>query len=81
MKAEIVTNGGEGGRLAKELCDALGLKHVRNLIIQMPRNGLFTVTAEFYPEIDGVKQMTTILKKFRLEEIKDKWQEKLESLN
>jgi hypothetical protein len=67
----VVSGMSEGGRLANEICDAFGLKHVRDLKIHMPHNGIFTVTAEFYPEIDGVKQFTPILKKFRLEAIEE----------
>ena len=57
---------------AKEICDALGLKHVRKLDIHMAINEVMTVTAEYFPEVDGVKQFIPVLKKFELVEIKDK---------
>ena len=53
-------------RLAKEICDALGLKHVRKLDIHLACDEIMTATAEFYPEVDGVKQFPAILKKFEL---------------
>ena len=52
--------------LAKEICDALGLKHVRKLDLHFEAGGVATVEAEIYPEVDGVKQIPTILKKFQL---------------
>jgi hypothetical protein len=67
----IMAAGGTGGKLAKEICDAFGLKYVRKLDIHMAYNEIFTVTAEFYPEIDGIRQMVPILKKFELVEIQD----------
>ena len=56
--------------LAKEICDVLGLKHVRKLDIHMAYDEIITVTAEFFPEVDGVKQFIPILKKFELVEKK-----------
>ena len=55
-----------GEKIAKEICDALGLKHVKTLDIHLAHNECFTVTAEFYPEIDGIKQISAILKKYNL---------------
>lgn len=69
----VVTGKSEGGMLAKEICDAFGLKHVRRLDFHMAHNEIFTVTAEFYPEIDGVRQAVPILKKFELVPIKDEY--------
>ena len=62
---------GGNHKLTFEICEALGLKHVRKLDIHFAFDEMATVTAEFYPEIDGVKQMAPILKKFRLEAIED----------
>lgn len=62
----ILTGRGEGGKIAKEICDVLGLKHVRCLDLHMAINDIFTVTATFYPEIEGVKQFSTIIKKYKL---------------
>ncbi len=53
-----------------EICEALGLKHVRKLNLHMGIDEIVTVEAEFYPEIDGVKQLVPILKKFELVEKK-----------
>jgi len=53
-------------KLGKEICDALGLKHVKELSIHIPSDGLFTVEAKIYPTVDGVKQFPAILKKFKL---------------
>ncbi len=72
MKAAVVTNGGEGGKLAKEICDALGLKHVQAIDIHMAVNEIFTVTAKFYLEIDGIRQFPAILRKFELIAVIDK---------
>ncbi|HUU40865.1 MAG TPA: hypothetical protein VMW42_07990 [Desulfatiglandales bacterium] len=63
--------GSEAGKLAKEICDALGLKHVQRLDIHMAHDEIFTVTAKFYPEIDGMRQLPAIMKKFRLIEIEN----------
>jgi hypothetical protein len=56
-------------QLGKELSDALGLKHVRMLDIHCEVNSLVTVTAEFYPEEDGVIQFPAILRKYKLQPI------------
>lgn len=62
----VVNGCSEGGKIAREICDALGLKNVRDLKIHFPLRGCFTVEAEFYPEIDGVRQFPAILRKFDL---------------
>ncbi|GAG97002.1 unnamed protein product [marine sediment metagenome] len=56
--------------VCKEIADALGIKHCRKLDIRMRWDEIITIEAEFYPEIDGVKQLVPILKKFRLVEKK-----------
>ena len=55
-------------KIGKDICDALGLKHCRDIKIHIPANGIVTVIAELYPEIDGAMQFPAILKRFRLEE-------------
>ena len=55
--------------LPQEICGALGLKHVKSLDLHMAVDDVVTVTTEFYPEIDGVKQFPSILKKYGLYEI------------
>lgn len=56
-------------KVAAEFCEALGLKHVVSLDIHLALDEIMTVTAQFYPEEDGVKQMIPVFKKFRLEPI------------
>ena len=55
-----------GRTIGKEIADALGIKHCRKLVIHIPLKEIVTVEAEFYPEIDGVKQLLPILKRFEL---------------
>lgn len=57
-----------GHNLGKEIADALGIKHCRKLDIRMRMDEIVTVEAEFFPEIDGIKQLVPILKKFELVE-------------
>ncbi len=60
-----------GDKLGKEIADALGLKHCRMINIHLEHDRIAIVTAEFYPEIDGVKQFPPILKKFNLVAIEE----------
>ncbi len=64
LKYSLVTG---VNKLGKEIADALGLKHVRSLDFHIQADGLATVTAEMFPEVDGVKKFPAILKKFKLE--------------
>lgn len=57
---------GARGKLEKEICDALGLKHVQKLDLHFEVGHVATVEARFYPEVDGVKQFPAILRKFEL---------------
>ena len=59
-------------KICKEISDALGLKHVRKLIINMEVGHIVTVEAEFYPEIDGIRKLPAILKMFNLVEAAEK---------
>ena len=52
--------------ICKEIANALGIKHCRKLDIRMRIDEIVTVEAEFFPEIDGIKQLVPILKKFEL---------------
>ena len=61
-----------GQKIAKEICDVLGLKHVIILDIHLAVNEMMAVTATFYPEIDGIIQLPAILKKFELVPIVEK---------
>lgn len=60
-----------GDKIGKEIADGLGLKHVRRLDIHIACHEVVTVTAEFYLEIDGVKQLVPILKRYELVEKKE----------
>jgi len=58
----------------QKIAEALGIKHCRGLEIKMHVDSIMTVKAEFYPEIDGIKQATPIFKEFELiakKEVKD----------
>jgi len=57
-------------QLGKEMADALGLKHVRNLDFHIGYDSIATVKAEYYPEKDGVKQFPAILSEYELIERK-----------
>ena len=60
-----------GGKLAKEICDGFELKHVSELKIHMVSNGLFTLEAKMFMDNDGARQLTEVLKKFKLVPIED----------
>jgi len=55
-----------------EICDVLGLKHVKKLDLHMEAGKPVTITAEFYPDADGLMQFPSILKKYELIEAKSK---------
>jgi hypothetical protein len=57
-------------KLCKEICDALGLRHVKQLDLHMSTNEIMTITVEMYPEVNGVMQLPSIFKKFNLVEKK-----------
>jgi hypothetical protein len=52
--------------IAKQICDALGLRNVMDLKIHFPIDGIATITAEMYMEYDGAKCLPVILQKFEL---------------
>lgn len=52
--------------VGKEIADALGIKNARRIDVHLEKGKPITVTAEFYPEVDGIKQVPAILKKFAL---------------
>jgi hypothetical protein len=58
-------------KMIGEICDALGLKHCNYLNINFEKNSFARVTARFTPEVDGVKQMQSVLKDFHLVPIKE----------
>jgi hypothetical protein len=53
------------------ICEALGLKHCIGLNIDMQFGEIVTITAKYYPEIHGIKQLESIFKKFSLVERKE----------
>lgn len=57
--------------VGKEICDALGLKHVRKMDIHFECHKTVIVDVEYFPEIDGVKQIAAIFRKFELTEKKE----------
>jgi hypothetical protein len=55
--------------ICQEICEALGLKHVRALSITMMINNPVEVSASFHPEKDALKLLIPILKRYSLMEI------------
>lgn len=53
-------------RLGLEIANALGIKRCKSIEIKIACNEITTVKAEFYPEIDGVKQLVPIFKEYEL---------------
>jgi len=66
---KVIMNLASGQNIGKEIADALGLKHCTSLDIHIHKDKFVTATATFNPEIEGMKQIYTILKKFHLTEI------------
>lgn len=58
-------------KICKEICGALKLKYARKLNIYMETGKSITAEVEFYPEIDGVRQLVPILRKLQLVPISD----------
>jgi len=58
-------------KFCQEICEALGLKHVRKLDLHMAFDEIVTVTIQFYPEEEGVKKLVPVLKKYNLIETKE----------
>ena len=53
-------------KIAKEICDILGLKHVRKLKLELAYDGLFTCEAEFLITKNQTKRLIPVLGKFEL---------------
>ena len=53
-------------KMCQDICEALGLKHVRKLDIHMAVDEIVTIRAEYYPEKDGIMCLPSILKDFAL---------------
>lgn len=67
MNSNKLCSGGEAELLAAEIANNLGIKHCRKLVITMEHDKLFTVEAILYPEIDGLKNIVPVMKKFNLQ--------------
>ena len=52
--------------VCKEICDALGLKNARKFVLTMEIDSIVTVDVEYFPEIDGMKQIRRSLAKYKL---------------
>ena len=55
-------------KIAKEICDIFGLKHVRMLNLHFAVGNFVRATVEFYPEENKIRQLIPILEHYRLEE-------------
>ncbi|OPY74916.1 MAG: hypothetical protein A4E65_03693 [Syntrophorhabdus sp. PtaU1.Bin153] len=60
-----------GQEFGTELVKLWGLEHCRDLKIHIPINGIVIITAEFNATDEQMKEFETVLKKYRLEEIKE----------
>jgi hypothetical protein len=58
-------------KIGKEIADALGLKRVKKMEIHLEARKLAFIGVEFCPDIDGLKAIETIIKKYTFEEIKE----------
>ena len=54
------------GKDCVEICEALGLKHVRRIDLHMAIDSVVIAEVEYYPEKNGVLKLPAILKKFKL---------------
>lgn len=52
----------------KEIADQFGLKNCRDIKIHIPITGIVTITAEVYPEVDGIRSLMSVLKVYELTE-------------
>jgi len=57
--------------IEKEICDVLGLKYVRTLNIHFSAKNIPIVTAEMFIGTEQVKNLTTVLRKFKLVPIEE----------
>lgn len=55
-------------KVCAKVAEALGIKHCKWLQIDMHIDEIVTIKAEFAPEIDGVRQLDTIFKQYKLVE-------------
>jgi len=60
------------GELCKEIAESLGIKHCTSLKIEINRDCIVHVKAEFYPEEEGLMKFHTIIKEYTLTEKEEK---------
>ena len=53
-------------KLCAKIAKALGIKHCKSLDLRMRLNEIVSIKAEFYPEIDGIKQLESVFKEYEL---------------
>jgi len=53
-----------------EICDALGLKRVTSLQLNMKLGEIVRIEAEYFPDKEDLKKLIPILKRYELKEIK-----------
>jgi len=56
----------KGGQLAKEICDILGIKHCKYLVLDFPRTGLFTATATVNIHQSDLEGVMVLIKKYNI---------------
>ena len=59
-------------KIGAEIEKIFGIKHCKALTIHFSVNEIVTVQAEFYPEIDGIKQALSVIEKYKLVPLDDK---------
>ena len=55
-------------KIASDICDVLGLKHVRHLELIMDTKAVITIKAELFPEADVLKDIKEILEDYQAEQ-------------
>lgn len=60
-----------GRKFGDELTKLWGFKNCRDLKIHIPLNGIVTITAEFNAEKEQMESVAKVIKKYRLEEIRE----------
>ena len=53
-------------KLGGDICKVLGLQHCTSLDIHIAKDEIVTVTAKFYPDKDGMKQLPLMFQAFEL---------------
>lgn len=58
-------------KIAKEICDSLGIKNATELTIRIAANEIVTVTVKFLPEDTNMEKIPELLKRFALVPLED----------